>query len=1545
MLASRNRSTWLCCLAAASLVSASCASDVTSESAASEVEPLAMMAECVPELARLLERAKGKPVQREASGTGFRVRPIDGAARFDGAWYPALADGPIRIGTTGAAPMTLHRLHANPAPAVLRDGTLVYEGAAPSADVVALGTQHGVEDLLVAHAADAELGYRLDLPPSWRLHAPAEVAGLVEVRDGGGAARLRMWAREAWDAEGRRVPVTLHVEQDTIRLSIGEAQAWPVVVDPEWLGTDTMAARRLLPCTTTLPDGRVLISGGDESAVGLCELYDPSLGTFTHAGTMKRPRSGHTTTLLPTGEVLLAGGGRMATGQYFFEFEVYDPTSATFVFRGEVDVRRFLHTATLLPSGKVLLAGGRSPDGATASAEVYDPSTGSSVAVGPMTTPRSEHIAVLLPSGLVLLAGGFDGTAALASSEIFNPDSGKFAPGPPMTHGRISPSGTVLPSGSVLVAGGCPTVDGNTVFAQCGAPTDSVEVFDPDEGAFAAAGVLATPRYFHGASILPSGNVLFVGGISTGNVGVAAAEVFHPDTATAEPLANMGQARSGSGIALLHTGKVLVVGGGDADFVPLDSAELVAADGGPRIPFTLRSSRRSHTATLLASGEVLIVGGADDAGVTAACDLFDPVTHLFNYTDSLSSPRQGHTASVLPSGEVLIAGGTPGNDTYLRSTELYDPSTHTFRVGPETLEGRAFHVATVLDGGKVLFAGGQNATSNLVTTEVFDPVSKSFSPAGEMNVARSAVRGTRLSDGRVLFNGGLANGNWVTKSEIYDPLSPLSSAFTVGDTMYPLGYFTATLLDTGDVLCVGQSWSYTALLFDHASETFEHIAGATVRRDLQTAAVLQDGGKVLLAGGRDMADVIVRDAELYDPATGKFESTGSMFAARVDHTATTLQNGDVLVVGGKNYVGASPPVEKVLHASAELYDSASGSFAGTPVVETALSGAFTATRTRSGEVLWVGAAEASLYDPDSTQRRSPTGVDARAGHTATTLRSGAVLLAGGRDAAGLLRSAVVYDIETDSAQTSEMVHPREDHSATMLRDGRVLLVGGRDDGGPIAEAEWYDPQANAFTPAASLQTPRARHGAALLSSGRVLIAGGADADGVWLYGAEVFDPATSAFEPVGDVGGFGPVEALSLPGGDVLLAGNGWTCRWVESSQLCIPVTASVLTPFALLPSLSGASMLCGAELCRLLADGSNEEWSTLGLRHSGWDDVQERNGAATTTADGNYLLTTPSDGVVRIPIVSDGVVPPAIAEADSDTQLVGGLEARIRGQRFQTRPVLAGESAVPSPDVVPLVAFMPANDGRVAYGRVVRWTDTELDWIPPVESHTGPGWVHVVVNAVPSRAMFAVLEAPPDGTSCASDAHCASGICVDQVCCNSRCTGACESCLASVQGDGGQDGVCRAVAQGLDPKEACKQDEPATCGQSGVCDGSGVCERYAEDFDCGRGVCRSGVCRWCDGDILASSEGYADCAPFACMDARCLEHCASALDCAAAHVCSSDGVCRSAPAFEEPTDPGMCAYRAQRGAARWPWLVVLCVALAVMRRRGCRKLGNRAAR
>jgi len=133
----------------------------------------------------------------------------------------------------------------------------------------------------------------------------------------------------------------------------------------------------------------------------------------------------------------------------------------------------------------------------------------------------------------------------------------------------------------------------------------------------------------------------------------------------------------------------------------------------------------------------------------------------------------------------------------------------------------------------------------------------------------------------------------------------------------------------------------------------------TTPRYGHTATLLRTG-KVLVAGGagpKNCNGSSTRTAELFDPATGTWSETGSLNTARSNHTATLLQNGEVLVAGG------------AADTSAELYDPTTGTWriAGSM---NAIGKYISATLIPTGKVLAVGASYAGvigaeLYDPET----------------------------------------------------------------------------------------------------------------------------------------------------------------------------------------------------------------------------------------------------------------------------------------------------------------------------------------------------------------------------------------------------------------------------------------------------------------------------------------------------------------------------------------------------------------------------------------------------
>jgi len=276
--------------------------------------------------------------------------------------------------------------------------------------------------------------------------------------------------------------------------------------------------------------------------------------------------------------------------------------------------------------------------------------------------------------------------------------------------------------------------------------------------------------------------------------------------------------------------------------------------------------------------------------------------------------------------------------------------------------------------------------------------------------------------------------------------------------------------------------------------TLNAAAPMLAPRSGHSATLLPDG-KVLIAGGMRRNQDFYKSAELFDPATGKFQPTGEMNQKRVGHIAVLLASGKVLVAGGWVGQGGTD--------SAELYDPATGKF--TPIAKMTIP---------------------------------------RGRPSATLLTSGDVLIAGGekQDNESLATAEIFHASTLTFQPTGAMHHARISHTATLLADGRVLVAGGYADR-VASGAELYDPRSGTFTETGSMGSARCKHTAGLLPDGRVLVAGGSDSRG-WdrnLNTTEIYDPRAGKFtaaSPMNDQRFKLPDEAVPLTSGRLLIAGG-----------------------------------------------------------------------------------------------------------------------------------------------------------------------------------------------------------------------------------------------------------------------------------------------------------------------------------------------------------------------------------------------------------------------
>jgi large repetitive protein len=320
---------------------------------------------------------------------------------------------------------------------------------------------------------------------------------------------------------------------------------------------------------------------------------------------------------------------------------------------------------------------------------------------------------------------------------------------------------------------------------------------------------------------------------------------------------------------------------------------------------------------------------------------------------------------------------------------------------------------------------------------------------------------------------------------------------------------TATLLQNGNVLIAGGGSSAVAEIYNPASGTFTPTGAMKVNRSSHTATLLNDG-RVLIAGGEDMATNVLSSLELYNPVTGTFVLAGNMLFPRTDHTATLLSSGTVLLAGGR-------------------------------------SGATAVTTLKAAET----------WSPVSGHSSSTAAMTmARAWHSATTLASGKVLVAGGSNADGVTNSAELYDVSSGHwTATGSLAQARAGHAATLILAGRVLVSGGYAYcpgvtptppaciDSALTAAEMYNPSTGKFTKTNSMLVAR---GAAtvplasvLLPDGRVLVPGGGLHSGSSIATAETYRPATAKFSLAANMHSERVGHTVTLlPSGKVLVTGG-----------------------------------------------------------------------------------------------------------------------------------------------------------------------------------------------------------------------------------------------------------------------------------------------------------------------------------------------------------------------------------------------------------------------
>ena len=308
---------------------------------------------------------------------------------------------------------------------------------------------------------------------------------------------------------------------------------------------------------------------------------------------------------------------------------------------------------------------------------------------------------------------------------------------------------------------------------------------------------------------------------------------------------------------------------------------------------------------------------------------------------------------------------------------------------------------------------------------------------------------------------------------------------------WPVVALHASLLPTGRVLTWGQAGS--PQIWDPATGQFTEV-GSPVELFCAGQSFLPDG-RLLVAGGHIAADRGIPDITIFSPATESWTSATPMRRGRWYPTNTTLANGSVLIIAGRDQVGDEVAEPEVWSSNGVR------ELSGASLVLPYYPRTFLAP---NGQVFYAGEQQTTRYLNTSGTGKWTTVGERRYGNrsygAAVMYEPGKILYAGGGRSTNTVE---IIDLNAASPTwrwTGSMAFARRNLNATMLPTGEVLVTGGssaiafNNISQAVRAAEIWDPATGLWTTVASNAIRRTYHSTSLLlPDGRVLHSGSGDA--------------------------------------------------------------------------------------------------------------------------------------------------------------------------------------------------------------------------------------------------------------------------------------------------------------------------------------------------------------------------------------------------------------------------------------------------------------------
>lgn len=265
---------------------------------------------------------------------------------------------------------------------------------------------------------------------------------------------------------------------------------------------------------------------------------------------------------------------------------------------------------------------------------------------------------------------------------------------------------------------------------------------------------------------------------------------------------------------------------------------------------------------------------------------------------------------------------------------------------------------------------------------------------------------------------------------------------------------------------------------------------AFVGTQFSASAILNDG-RVLVCGGYGIDGLPTNSISIYTPATGVWIEGAPLSVERVGHTATTMTDGRVMVVGGSG-------TEQLV----EIYDPSTDTWS--PAASTVELYAFnSAVRLHDGRIMVIGDNESEIYNPATSSWSYADGHSGfRQANKSVVLDDGRVVVVGGSNTV-----ADVYNpINNTWKQTTAYTGVDLFYMTLTRYRGGAVLTGGNEDGTIRANTKFLNPATLVWEDMGDMPSERYYHDVISLSDGTLLSVGGLNNFGLPVPVCAIYDP-------------------------------------------------------------------------------------------------------------------------------------------------------------------------------------------------------------------------------------------------------------------------------------------------------------------------------------------------------------------------------------------------------------------------------------------------------